>query len=293
MSETSETLSRKIAGASDVGTVVRTMKGIAASNINQFEMAVASLGVYYRTVDLGIIAYFRQQETVSSPKKGIKVSSIAAIVFGSDIGLVGEFNDQLADFVTRTLGALPGKKQIWPVGERIQLQLKDAGLATTKLFIVPHSVAAITPLVDKILTESEQSREKDESAFFYIFHNRPKKGSGYEPVSQRLFPLDDEWRQGMKVLKWPTKNLPQIVGEPKSVLSALIREYLFISLFRACAESMASENAARLAAMQRADKKINELLDDLSQQFNRMRQDSIDEELFDVISGFEALQEKK
>ena len=76
-------------------------------------------------------------------------------------------------------------------------------------------------------------------------------------------------------------------------LRALIREYLFVSLFRACAESLASENAGRLAAMQRADKNINELLEHLNGTFHRLRQSGIDEELFDVISGFEALSAKK
>jgi F-type H+-transporting ATPase subunit gamma len=62
-----------------------------------------------------------------------------------------------------------------------------------------------------------------------------------------------------------------------------------VSLFRACAESLASENASRLAAMQRAEKNINELLEDLNRTFHRLRQSGIDEELFDVVSGFEAL----
>ena len=70
---------------------------------------------------------------------------------------------------------------------------------------------------------------------------------------------------------------------------AFVREYLFVSLFRACAESLASENASRLAAMQRAEKNIDELLEDLNRSFHRLRQSGIDEELFDVISGFEAL----
>jgi len=68
-----------------------------------------------------------------------------------------------------------------------------------------------------------------------------------------------------------------------------MREYLFVSLFRACAESLASENASRLAAMQRAEKNIDELLEALNGKFHRLRQSAIDEELFDVISGFEAL----
>jgi F-type H+-transporting ATPase subunit gamma len=76
-------------------------------------------------------------------------------------------------------------------------------------------------------------------------------------------------------------------------LRALIREYLFISLFRACAESLASENASRLAAMERADKNIDELLETLHGTFHRIRQAGIDEELFDVISGFEALSKGK
>ena len=79
------------------------------------------------------------------------------------------------------------------------------------------------------------------------------------------------------------------MGGDTETLRALIREYLFVSLFRACAESLASENASRLAAMQRADKNIDELLEDLNRTFHRLRQSGIDEELFDVISGFEAL----
>jgi F-type H+-transporting ATPase subunit gamma len=77
-----------------------------------------------------------------------------------------------------------------------------------------------------------------------------------------------------------------------ATLRTLIREYLFVSLFRACAESLASENASRLAAMERADRNIDELLEDLNGTFHRLRQSGIDAELFDVIAGFEALVER-
>ena len=83
--------------------------------------------------------------------------------------------------------------------------------------------------------------------------------------------------------------MPEVFGENEKTLRALVREYLFVSLFSACAESLASENASRLAAMQRAEKNIDELLEDLNRTFHRLRQSGIDEELFDVISGFEAL----
>jgi F-type H+-transporting ATPase subunit gamma len=122
-----------------------------------------------------------------------------------------------------------------------------------------------------------------------VFHNQPLAGALYEPVSQRLLPLDAQWQQGLAKIHWPTANLPEVMGRGIVTMRALIREYLFISLFRACAESLACENASRLAAMQRADKNINDLLEQLNGSFHQLRQSGIDEELFDVISGFEAL----
>jgi alternate F1F0 ATPase F1 subunit epsilon len=142
------------------------------------------------------------------------------------------------------------------------------------------------------LSEREQSirsvMTKMESEF-YLFYNCPTSGAVYKPVSQRLLPLDENWRRKLAELPWPTKSLPEVMGGGATTLRALIREYLFVSLFRACAESLASENVSRLAAMQRADKNIDELLEHLNGTFHRIRQSSIDEELFDVISGFEAL----
>jgi F-type H+-transporting ATPase subunit gamma len=108
-------------------------------------------------------------------------------------------------------------------------------------------------------------------------------------VNRRLLPLDATWQGTWADIRWPTQNLPEVMGDRDATLGSLISEYLFVSLFTACAESLASENASRLAAMQRADKNIDELLEDLNGGYHRLRQSGIDEELFDVISGFEAL----
>jgi F-type H+-transporting ATPase subunit gamma len=217
------------------------------------------------------------------------VGAIGAVVFGSDQGLVGQFNDVVADFAVKTLAALPGKPHVWAVGERVHARLTDAGLPPIGLFTVPNSVRAITPLVGEIQVESEAHRAEGEYAQLYVFHNRPQSGALYEPVNQRLLPLDAPWAKSLAQIHWPTKTLPEVMGGGTATLRALIREYLFISLFRACAESLASENASRLAAMQRADKNIDDLLEHLHGTFHRLRQSGIDEELFDVISGFEAL----
>ncbi|HEV8084099.1 MAG TPA: F0F1 ATP synthase subunit gamma [Chitinophagaceae bacterium] len=291
--DTLESLRTKIDGAKDLKSVVKTMKAVAASNIGQYESAVASLGDYYRTIALGIIAYLRAEkiETINS-KPVLKTNTedlTGVVVFGSDQGLVGPFNDSLTAFVNTSLKDIPGKKEIWAVGERIPLLLADVGFAPAKLFSVPGTVNAVTPLVGEIIITAQENLDKGELKAVYIFHNQPKPGAGYLPVMQRLLPLDEKWRSTITELKWPNNKIPQVAGGLQPTLSALIREYLFVSLFKACTESLASENASRLNSMQRAEKNIGDLLDDLNKNYHRLRQSSIDEELFDVVSGFEAL----
>jgi F-type H+-transporting ATPase subunit gamma len=295
--DTLESLRNKIEGAKDIKSVVRTMKAVAASNIGQYELALNSLGQYYYTIALGVVAYFHNEIREKKNENNTRIvggeKGICAIVIGSDQGLVGSFNDTLTDFVSERLHTHDCKKEIWSVGKRVQLLLQDAGLDITRKFLVPSSVTAITPIVGDILVKSQLIMDQEPLREFYIFHNQPKQGSSYQAVSQRLLPLDETWRQGFAGIQWPTKQLPQVAGNDKITLAALIREYLFVSLYKSCAESLASENASRLAAMQRADKNIEEMLGDLNNSYNRTRQSAIDEELFDVVSGFEALKAGK
>ncbi len=292
MSETTASLRRKISGAGDLQSVVRTMKAVAASSIGQYEKSVRALTDYYRAVELGLCVCLRENgpaPLLAERKKQTEASAIGAVVFGSDQGLVGQFNDVVADYAIKTLLVLPDKPKVWAVGERVHARLADAGLPLLGLFTVPSSVKAIIPLVGQILMESETRRSQGEITELHLFYNRPTSGAVYAPVSQRLLPLDESWRRKLADLPWPTKNLPEVMGSGTATLQALIREYFFVSLFRACAESLASENASRLAAMQSADKNIDELLEELNRTFHRLRQSGIDEELFDLISGFEAL----
>ena len=292
MSDTMVSLRRKIDGAGDLQSVVRTMKALAASSIGQYEQSVSALADSARTVELGLSVCFRKAPPMAlmgERKRHLPAGAIGAIVFGSDQGLVGQFNEVVADYAVKTLATLPGHHRVWAVGERVQARLADAGLSLRGFFPVPNSVKAITPLVGQILLESEMRRSRGEIAELHLFYNRPRSRAVYAPVNQRLLPLDETWRSGLATLPWPTGNLPEVIGRNIATLRALIHEHLFVSLFRACAESLASENASRLAAMQRAEKNIEELLEDLNRHFHQLRQSGIDEELFDVISGFEAL----
>jgi F-type H+-transporting ATPase subunit gamma len=290
MSEFPETLQRKLKSAGELKSVVRTMKALAASSIVQYERAVESLADYHRAVEFGLVACVKQSDpavqTMQKPPRG---AAVAAIVFGSDQGLVGQFNEHIARFAAEKLASRSSAKIVWAVGDRLRPRLEDAGLSVKGVYVVPNSVAAITPLVSRILIDNEVLRQKGKIWEVHVFHNQPGAGATYESVRQRLFPFDEEWQRDLGRIKWPTKLPPQVLDRSASTFLALIREYLVVSLFKACAESLASENASRLASMQRAERNIDERVDELRTAFNQNRQSSIDEELFDVISGFEAL----
>jgi len=94
------------------------------------------------------------------------------------------------------------------------------------------------------------------------FHNCPKSGAVYEPSTSVCYRSTKNGDTSLPRARWPTGTLPQVIGGGSATLRAFIRGYLFRIDLRACAESLASENASRLAAMQRADKNIDELLED-------------------------------
>ena len=84
-----------------------------------------------------------------------------------------------------------------------------------------------------------------------------------------------------------------MIGSPAAVFSALIREYLFTSFYRAFAFSLSSENTSRLNAMLRAEKNIEDLSATLQSDYHRIRQNAIDTELFDVTAGFNFLKKQR
>lgn len=286
---TMASLQRKIGSAGDLNGVVRAMKALAASSIGQYEKAVQSLDDYDRTVRLGLSLCLRNAG-FGRIKRFRAAGPVGAIVFGSDQGLVGGFNDAVVDFAVSTLKKLPTHtKKLWAVGDRAHGLLFDIGMAPVSRLPVPTSVNGITALVGQILIEVESAREKGEVVEVYVFHNHPKPGALYEPVSKKLLPLDPAWQKKFTAISWPTKALPEVIEGPTPALDGFLRGYFFVLLFQACAESLNSENASRLAAMERAEKNIKDILENLNKEFHRVRQEAIDEELFDVVAGFEAL----
>jgi F-type H+-transporting ATPase subunit gamma len=288
MTDSLEALRNRVDGANDLQAIVRTMKAMSASSITQYENAVLALNSYYETVQLGLNACFKDAGTAHFTQLSKKAKKMAVvIVFGSDQGLVGQFNDQLAHYVKLALADIDAEKKIWVVGERMFGRLQNQGMDLEKCFGVPSSVGGVSPLIGDLLLATEHLWGSDLQSPLYLFHHRPRLQSGqYEPAIRQLLPIDLAWQQAFEEKNWDGPSLPETLGTNELTLRALIREHLFVSLYQSSAESLACENASRLIAMQRAEKNIEEMLANLQHEYHHQRQASIDSELFDVVAGY-------
>jgi F-type H+-transporting ATPase subunit gamma len=292
--QTLESIRKRIKSAEELESVVKAMKALAAVSIRQYEKAVESLSDYSRTIELGLQVVLAQGLDDLPSLKPPESTQFGAVIFGSQQGLSGQFNSQIASFALSRLAELgigADRRRVMALGERVVPELEEAGLGPQKQSPLPWSVTGITRAVRRTVMDIDEWRFREGIGEIMLFHHRQLSGASYSPTSVYLFPLDPEWLGRWEKRGWASRTLPMYTMERRTILSSLIRQHLFITLFRAFAESLAAENASRLSSMQSAEKNIGDRLGELSTRFQRIRQSSITSEILDIVSGFEALRE--
>ena len=311
--QTLEELSRRIDNAGDMQSVVSSMKVLAVVSIRQFEKSLSSLTDYTRAVELGLQAVLQHgpgeiRKTVkaagsrgSSPTYG--VNNIAAtetsaageqtiaLILGSEQGLSGQFNEQIASYALETmdrLGILPERRRLVTLGDHAAYRLKSMSQVVDKSFAIQGSVAGMTRCVREIFTYlGEQRQNKDTHVL--IFHNKPLSGAHYEPHMSRFLPVDVDYLNELAIRPWPAKSLPVFTMDATQLFRSLIRQHISVMVERSYVESLLSENTSRLLAMQVAEKNIGDYLEDLKHDLNNRRQGEITAELLDIVAGSEAM----
>lgn len=288
--QTLEKLNRKIATAQDLLAVVQTMKSLAAVNIRQFERAAETMDAFRDVVDMGWQVFLRGGTALPS---GFRIRRAVCLMVGSDQGMCGPFNEVI---VRHTLERIEGLESegfgvsCWSAGEKVVVGLEDAGRKDEASFRLPGSLSAIAHTVQGVIQRLDEWRRDRGAAFFYVGHNILSPGT-YTPSFHRLLPLDAEWARAYRARKWPNRSIPMLAASRENMFTGLFHQYLFVSIYRVFAQSLAAENAGRLTAMQAAEKNILEMEDELQALYREQRQAQITDELIDIISGFEALRE--
>ena len=294
--ETLESLEKRIRTAEDLLSVVKTMRTMAAADIRHYERAVASLSAYERTVTMALQVVMRQRPSgnhFQTPNLDlVDGERLGAVVFGSDAGLCGQFNERMAEYALNTLNGMHVRHQdrtLLTVGSRITHRLQLAHQPIAAAYAMPTSVKAIAGAVQSLLLHLDTWQSRETIRWVVLFYNRKEHETGYAPHMEQLLPLDVKRLEELRTAPWRSRRLPVLFADWELLLAEFVRQTMLVALHRAFAESLASENASRLAAMQAAERSIGDHLDEFHSAYQRQRQQAITTELLDIVSGAEAV----
>lgn len=295
--QTLEDLRRRVDNARDMQSVVAAMKVLAVVSIRQFERSLESLSLYNRTIELGLqVALKNRPREIRIEDAGPAPEGVCALVFGSEQGLSGQFNEQIVQYTLDHLeeagySGMPLK--LLAMGEHVVYRLGAAGVEPDGSFAIPGSVAAMKRAVHDIFVAVDTLQQDGKADVVLLFYHKPLSGAAYEPRCRRLFPLDASFLLDLASRPWQSRSLPVFHLDWNELFSSLVRQHIAATLETAFAESLLSENTSRLFAMQVAEKNIADYLDELDHAFNNQRQGQITAELLDIVAGSEAIYEEE
>jgi F-type H+-transporting ATPase subunit gamma len=272
------------------------MKTLSAINALPYDHAAQAIEAYHRTILEGFRAFVHHNGALILTTK--RPPKRAVVVFGSDHGLCGGYNELLADEVTKHLerhGLDKPPVHVLCVGARMKDALVARDILPERTLLPPASADGIGRLAGDLaaqLEEISRQSQPDEIAVNLAFTERAEGGS-QEPVVRSLLPLDSKMIADLVDQPWVSRSLPDFTMPASDLLAELVIGHLFSSLFRASAEAMVTENAARLALMQQAEQSIDDRLEELKAETRTVRQTEITTELLDIIAGFEALSKRR
>jgi F-type H+-transporting ATPase subunit gamma len=210
------------------------------------------------------------------------------VIIGSDQGLVGQFNRTLLEHVVATMNDQGEGVGVFGAGRQMNEAIRAEGLDLVEGFSLPRSVDGIARSSEAMLLSMEAYRREHGVSRIRLCHNRPTGSASYEPVDRAILPLSRAWLEELSGRAWPTRTVPMHRSSWQELFSRTVQQHIQLILLRGLGESLAAENASRMAAMQAAESNIEERVGGLRQGYHQQRQQSITAELLDVMAGFEA-----
>ena len=277
----------RIASLGELGEVVGAMRSLAAVRVQQARAALPGIRTYTDVVDAALAEALALAPPAQGAVKAAEPSRGGAalvIVFSSEHGFVGAFNERILDRAAIEL-ARP-KDRLLVVGSR------GAALAAERRMPRAWTTAMATRSDGVVETARRVAHEvygrvaEGDLGRVAIVYARSSAGAAWEPTMSALLPFDPTphlSRAGSRGPR-PLTNLA-----PGVLLGRLVDELVLAELMRAATESFASENGARLATMEAAHDNIERKLEELSGEERQRRQDEITTELLDVVTGAEAM----
>jgi F-type H+-transporting ATPase subunit gamma len=256
--------------------IVGAMRAMAAARVQEAQAALEGTRSYAQIIGDAIAEALPLLP--EPPGRGIAAKGAARglVLFMAEHGFTGAFNDQLAE-------AAGNRAALFVVGSRGRGLIEERGLTPAWTTEMATQAGAVSDAARRIADELYRRFERGSLAAVEILYFQSHDSGRRALERQSLLPVD------LGRFRRPRSTVPPLTNlAPHLLIAGLLGEYVFAQLAHAAMESFASENSARLAAMQSAREKLDELLIDLQSLERRLRQEQITTELLEIVTGTEA-----
>jgi F-type H+-transporting ATPase subunit gamma len=277
---------RRIGSARNIKQITRAMQFVAASKLRRAQESTLASRPYREKLDeviadLAAVLSGSDHPLLASRDLGGAHSRLL-VVMTSDRGLAGALNTNVVRFASREVADHPGELKVATVGRKGRDAMRRLGLpiaAHFEGFGDRPSFADTLPLA-RLVTDDFVAGTYDRVDVVY---SRFISTLTQQPVLEQLLPVvpseDTEGIPGNQFLFEPS---------PGEFLRALLPRYVATRLFQAVLEAKASEESSRMVAMKNATENAEELIDDLTLSYNKVRQANITREMVEIASGAQA-----
>ena len=271
-----------VASMDELRDIVGAMRSLAGMRMQESVHALEGIRAYAQSM-LGAIGHalllLARQEAPARGGAGRRL----LVLCTAEHGFVGGFNERMLDAAEAMLGA---DDLLFVLGSRGAALAAERGRAVAWTRPMPTRLAGAPQTVDRLTDELYARLARGELARIDVVFGRYRQGTAPAVERRRLLPLDLAALAAPPARQAPLHNLP-----PRELLEKLVAEYVFALLTEAAIESIASENAARFAAMSAAHDNVGKKLAKLQEEERLARQTEITAELLDLLTGAQAMQE--
>ena len=276
---------RRIRGVKNIKQVTRAMNMIAAARLRRAQQKAESARPYAERLS-EILQDVQASSAGARHPLLVKrdVQETALLLVTSDRGLCGGFNAMMIREASHFVNSQTAGVGLITVGKKGRDYFRARGLEVEQHFLQPSRDVRLEELgaISKQIIGDYSSGKYGQ---VFLGYSKFVSVLRSTPVVVQLLPLETP-PQAEKTLR----TAYQFEPEAEALLNTLLPQYVEVVIYRALVESIASEQAARMIAMKGATDSASEMIDNLTREYNRVRQGSITTQILEVVSGAEALE---
>ncbi len=277
----------RISSVKSTQQITKAMKMVSAAKFRKAEEAILQNRPYSdKVLEVLSSLALRTEETAHPLLERREQKHAGLVVFTSDRGLCGSFNGSILRSVQRFLVEKADRYEkisLYIVGKKAKefFAGRDADVLGEWVELFGNISFGVAQEIGAAVVERYTNRDLD---VVYMVYNEFRSALSQEVVYDRLLPVEP-----MPVE--PDTTTTEYIYEPDEayMLNWLLPSYVDVRIFRALLESTASEHGARMTAMDSATNNASDMIDRLTLQYNRARQEAITTELMDIVNGVEAM----